>query len=96
MRKAGRIREQTGASFGGWEGEGEINGPAVVDLLAALANDRGSYLVAIGVLGLLLTRKSQAENEPESTELPPQMPPVPNLLDSSERGNKQGLKAKGK
>ena len=54
----------------------------------------GAILVAIGVLGLLLTRKSQAEDDPESTVPRSQMPPMPNLLDSSERGNKQGLKAK--
>ena len=70
-----------------------------MDLLSSIALPHwlmiaGAILVAIGVLGLLLTRKSQAENDPESTVPHSQMPPAPNLRDASEKGNKQGLKAK--
>jgi hypothetical protein len=59
-----------------------------MDLLSSIALPHwlmiaGAILVAIGVLGLLLTRKSQAENDPESTVPHSQMPPMPNLLDSS-------------
>jgi hypothetical protein len=70
-----------------------------MDLLSSIALPHwlmiaGAIFVVIGILGLLLTRKSQAEDDPESTVPRSQMPPIPKLVDSSERGNKQGLKAK--
>ena len=51
-----------------------------MDLLSSIALPHwlmiaGAILVGIGVLGLLLTRKSQAENDPESTV------PQPDLLE---------------
>jgi hypothetical protein len=50
----------------------------------------GAILIAMGFLGLLFTRNKHAATDPDS-EPPvprPQMPPLPNLLDSSRhKGN---------
>jgi hypothetical protein len=45
----------------------------------------GAILIAIGFLGLVFTRNKQAATNPDSEPPlpPPQMPPLPSLLDSS-------------
>jgi hypothetical protein len=43
------------------QGEGEIGGLAFVDRIAALADDGGAILIAIGFLGLAFARNKEAE-----------------------------------
>jgi hypothetical protein len=47
----------------------------------------GAVLIAIGFLGLAFTRNKEAVTQPPTSR--PQMPPLPKLLDSSTRKNKQ-------
>ena len=65
----------------------ETNGFAVVAQIAAWVNNRGSCLVAMGFLGLVLARKKRAATnlvlEPR-TQLP-QMPQPPGSLEPPRR-----------
>jgi hypothetical protein len=51
----------------------------------------GAILIAMGFLGLVFTRNKQAATNPDSEPpvLPPQMPPLPSLLDSSRHQGQQ-------
>jgi hypothetical protein len=74
------------------EGEGEIDGLASIDRIAALANDRGALLIAIGFLGLAFTpRNKEVATNPDSEPPVPRskMQPLPRLLDSSSSEDKR-------
>ena len=58
--------------------KGEIAGPAFVDRIAPLANDRGGCFNSGGLLGLAFTRNKEVATNPDSPHVPrPKMPPQP-------------------